>query len=92
MMAFGQDSPDPTAVILSTPRLRDLSVIDDKVIMNDIIDVFKKGVWLSSTDSIQSTSIASDTDPESIRHLVLHEVLIPIEPSLVQISRNRHLL
>ncbi|KAK2961712.1 hypothetical protein BLNAU_3149 [Blattamonas nauphoetae] len=32
------------------------------------------------------------TDPQSIRDVVLHEVLIPIEPSLVQITRHRHLL
>ncbi|KAK2943174.1 hypothetical protein BLNAU_21902 [Blattamonas nauphoetae] len=92
LRAIGQASPNPAAVILSSPRLRDLSVIDDKVIMNDIIDVFRSSVRISSSDGVQALSIASDTDPESIRHLVLHEVLIPIEPSLVQMGRNPHIL
>ncbi|KAK2961774.1 hypothetical protein BLNAU_3211 [Blattamonas nauphoetae] len=92
LKAVGQDSPNPAAVILSTPHLRDLSVVEDKVIMNDILSIFKFGVWLVDASTVQFLSITSDTDPQSIRGVVLHEVLIPMEPSLVQISRNPHLL
>ncbi|KAK2954829.1 hypothetical protein BLNAU_10159 [Blattamonas nauphoetae] len=74
--------------ILSTPNLRNLSVIDDQGILNSVIDIFRFGVWLSSEHKIQSLSTTSHTDPQSIRDVVLNEVLIPIEPSLVQISRN----
>ncbi|KAK2961881.1 hypothetical protein BLNAU_3318 [Blattamonas nauphoetae] len=78
--------------ILSTPHLRDLSGIDDQNVMTDIREIFDYGVLLSSEHEIQSLSTTSDKDPESTRDVVLNEVLIPIEPSLVQISRNPHLL
>ncbi|KAK2961714.1 putative leucine-rich repeat protein [Blattamonas nauphoetae] len=78
--------------IFSTPYLHDLSGIDDKVIMNDIITILECCVWLSSPDVLQALSPTSDIDPESVRDVVLHEVLIPMEQSLVQISRNPHFL
>ncbi|KAK2961853.1 hypothetical protein BLNAU_3290 [Blattamonas nauphoetae] len=78
--------------LLSTPRLRDLSGIDDQNVMTDIRAIFDIGVLLSSANSIHSLSATSDTDPESIRDVVLNDVLIPFEPSLVQITRNPHLL
>ncbi|KAK2954833.1 hypothetical protein BLNAU_10163 [Blattamonas nauphoetae] len=76
--------------VLSTPHLRDLSVIDVQDILNSIHTIFETVVWLSSPDFLQSFSTTSD--PESIRDAVLHEALIPMEPSLVQISRNPRLL
>ncbi|KAK2961715.1 hypothetical protein BLNAU_3152 [Blattamonas nauphoetae] len=78
--------------ILSTPHLRNLSVIDNRGVTDAIRVIFGQAVWLSSVDTNQSLSTKSKTDPESIRDVVQHEVLIPIVPSLVQISRNRHLL
>ncbi|KAK2954879.1 hypothetical protein BLNAU_10209 [Blattamonas nauphoetae] len=78
--------------LLSTPHLRNLSVIEDKVILPNILALFNSGVYLSSPDFLQALSTTSDTDPQIFRDLVLNEVLIPIEPSLVQISRNPHLL
>ncbi|KAK2961831.1 hypothetical protein BLNAU_3268 [Blattamonas nauphoetae] len=54
----------------------------------ELIDVLLSAIWLSSEHEIQSLSTTSHTDPQSIRDVVLNEVLIPIEPSLVQISRN----
>ncbi|KAK2943180.1 hypothetical protein BLNAU_21908 [Blattamonas nauphoetae] len=92
LKAIGQDSPDPAAVILSTPHLRDLSLIDDQGVMNDIRFIFNRGVWISSTDGMRYLSPNSDTDSYSLRNLVLREVLIPMEPSLVQISHNLRLL
>ncbi|KAK2961796.1 hypothetical protein BLNAU_3233 [Blattamonas nauphoetae] len=74
--------------IISTPHLRDLSVIDNQGMMNDICVIFDRCVCLSSTDTVLYFSTTLDIDPQSIRNLVLHEVLIPFEPSLVQISRN----
>ncbi|KAK2961753.1 hypothetical protein BLNAU_3190 [Blattamonas nauphoetae] len=92
LKAIGQVFPDPAAVIISTPHLRNLSAIENQSILNDIITIFRSGVWLSTADDIQSTSVTSSTNPQSIRSVVLNEVLIPMEPSLVQISRNPHLL
>ncbi|KAK2942595.1 hypothetical protein BLNAU_22489 [Blattamonas nauphoetae] len=78
--------------ILSTPLLQDLSVIDDNWVLYDIIIIFDSCVWLASPNAVTSFPTDSGTDPLSIRDLVLHEVLIPMEPSLVQISRNRQIL
>ncbi|KAK2961771.1 hypothetical protein BLNAU_3208 [Blattamonas nauphoetae] len=78
--------------ICSTPHLLDLSVIDDLLILRDILLILKNSLRLASLDAIQSLSARFDTEPKSIRNVVLHEVLIPIEPSLVQISHNPHLL
>ncbi|KAK2954884.1 hypothetical protein BLNAU_10214 [Blattamonas nauphoetae] len=77
--------------MLSTPFLRDLSAIDNPSILNDVIWMSVSTIQLSF-GTIQSLSTICNTDPETIRDMVLHEVLIPIEPSLVQISRNPHLL
>ncbi|KAK2954848.1 hypothetical protein BLNAU_10178 [Blattamonas nauphoetae] len=87
-----EDSQIDLQIILSTPHLRDLSGIDDQNVMTDILEIFDNGVWLSSPDSVRSLSNTLHNDPESIRNVVLHEVFIPIEPSLVQISRNPHIL
>ncbi|KAK2944551.1 hypothetical protein BLNAU_20505 [Blattamonas nauphoetae] len=77
--------------ILSTPDLRDLSVIGDQDILKVNLAIFSIGVWLSSEHEIHSLSTTLNSSPESIRNMVLHQVLIPIEPSLLQIGRNRHL-
>ncbi|KAK2954847.1 putative leucine-rich repeat domain-containing protein [Blattamonas nauphoetae] len=92
MKANGQGSPNPAAVILSTPHLRDLSVIGDQDILKVILAIFRSSVWISSPDTLHSLSATLRADPDSIRDLVLHEVFTPIEPSLVQISRNHHIL
>ncbi|KAK2957310.1 hypothetical protein BLNAU_7688 [Blattamonas nauphoetae] len=78
--------------ILSTPRLRDLSVIMDKSIMDNIISIFRNCILLPSTTNTQSISALSHTNSQYVSDIVLHEVLIPIEPSLVQITRNSLLL
>ncbi|KAK2949253.1 hypothetical protein BLNAU_15856 [Blattamonas nauphoetae] len=78
--------------ILPTPHLRDLSVIVDKGILKDVVRILRDGIELTSTDGIEALSTDVSTASESVRDVVLHELLIPIEPSLVQISRNPHLL
>ncbi|KAK2956180.1 hypothetical protein BLNAU_8743 [Blattamonas nauphoetae] len=78
--------------ILSTPCLIDLSLVEDKHNMNDIVSIFRRCVDLSSPGSVQSLSATSDVGPDSVGDVVLHEVLIPIKPSLVQIFHNRRLL
>ncbi|KAK2949252.1 hypothetical protein BLNAU_15855 [Blattamonas nauphoetae] len=55
--------------ILSTPHLRDLSVVEDQGILHNLIEILLVGIM-------------------PFRDLVFTEVLSPIEPSLVQISRN----
>ncbi|KAK2942946.1 hypothetical protein BLNAU_22157 [Blattamonas nauphoetae] len=77
--------------ILSTHRLQDLSVIDHPHIMADIILIVQSGVWLATNDSVGSFPTASKIVPQHVRDVVLREVLIPIEPSLVQLRRNRRL-
>ncbi|KAK2943347.1 hypothetical protein BLNAU_21736 [Blattamonas nauphoetae] len=66
--------------ILSAPCLIDLSFVADKGILNRLVLILRHSGKLSITNS------------ESVRDVVLHDVLIPIEPSLVQISRNSRLL
>ncbi|KAK2950890.1 hypothetical protein BLNAU_14192 [Blattamonas nauphoetae] len=78
--------------ILSTPRLNTLSVVADKRTLNNILILLNFGAELSSIKRIQSLSTASNTNPEDLGVLVLQEVLIPMEPSLIQISRNHRLL
>ncbi|KAK2949241.1 hypothetical protein BLNAU_15844 [Blattamonas nauphoetae] len=92
LKATAQDSTGSAGVFFSAPRLRDLSVINDQDLMFSLISFLEECVSLSSPDAIHSLSATLRADPQSIRDVVLHEVLIPIEPSLVQICRNRHLL
>ncbi|KAK2954801.1 hypothetical protein BLNAU_10286 [Blattamonas nauphoetae] len=77
--------------LLSTPYLRDLSVIEDNSSLSSIISIFRLSVGLAQAISLKALSTTSHTDPQRIRDVVLREVLIPIEPSLVQISRNHRL-
>ncbi|KAK2951537.1 hypothetical protein BLNAU_13559 [Blattamonas nauphoetae] len=67
--------------ILSTHRLRDLSGTANEDTLKRVLKIFDACLWPSSKINI-----------DTLRDLVLHEVLIPIEPSLVQIGRNPHLL
>ncbi|KAK2950206.1 hypothetical protein BLNAU_14892 [Blattamonas nauphoetae] len=39
LMAIGHGSPDPAAGMLTTPRLRDLSAVEDKRIVKDILEI-----------------------------------------------------
>ncbi|KAK2949244.1 hypothetical protein BLNAU_15847 [Blattamonas nauphoetae] len=78
--------------MLSTPHLRDLSEIDDQSILSNMMEILQAGVVLATEDTILSLSTTSDIFPQSIRDLVLNEVLIPMEPSLVQIKRQKVLL
>ncbi|KAK2954835.1 hypothetical protein BLNAU_10165 [Blattamonas nauphoetae] len=78
--------------VLSIPYLRDLSVIDDRNILRDILLILSTCIQISSPDTLRSLSTTLHADPDSIRDVVLYEVLIPMEPSLVQISRNILLL
>ncbi|KAK2954598.1 hypothetical protein BLNAU_10449 [Blattamonas nauphoetae] len=68
-----------TAGILSTPHWRDLSVIEDKGLLNDILGILIITIQLTTPDSLRYISTTTDTDPQSIRNVVLHEVLIPME-------------
>ncbi|KAK2944701.1 hypothetical protein BLNAU_20394 [Blattamonas nauphoetae] len=77
--------------ILSIPHFRDLSVIDDEL-LSSIVSIFRFSIEIVETVYLQALSITSHTPPESIRDVVFHEVFIPMEPSLVQISRNPLLL
>ncbi|KAK2954895.1 hypothetical protein BLNAU_10225 [Blattamonas nauphoetae] len=77
--------------MLSTPFLRDLSAINDQGIVKDTIEMLEWCIQLTSTDSLQSLSTTLHTDPQSIRDLMLYEVVIPVEPVLVQINQNHHL-
>ncbi|KAK2949440.1 hypothetical protein BLNAU_15636 [Blattamonas nauphoetae] len=78
--------------ILSTLRLQDLSVLDDKTALHRLLWILRHHVRLSPAKEVQVLAATSDTTPESIREIVLHAILIPMEPSLIQISRNRLLL
>ncbi|KAK2951008.1 hypothetical protein BLNAU_14086 [Blattamonas nauphoetae] len=78
--------------ILSTQSLQDLSVIEDKDVMKEILKILSSVVEISATIFLQSLPTDINADPQSIRDVVFREVLIPLEPSLVQISRNPHLL
>ncbi|KAK2951006.1 hypothetical protein BLNAU_14084 [Blattamonas nauphoetae] len=77
--------------IFSTPHLRDLSVVADKDILKNIINITHTAVQLLTPITLRSLQASTDTAPLLIRDVVLHEVLIPIEPTLVQINRNRRL-
>ncbi|KAK2954593.1 hypothetical protein BLNAU_10444 [Blattamonas nauphoetae] len=74
--------------ILSTPHVNDLSVIEDQQVLREILMILHNPVTLLNTTYLGFPADSSDTGPQSVRNVVLHEVLIPIEPSLVQISRN----
>ncbi|KAK2961860.1 hypothetical protein BLNAU_3297 [Blattamonas nauphoetae] len=50
--AIGQDSTDSAAVILSTPYLRDLSVMDDQDILKIILAIIDSGVQLASDNNL----------------------------------------
>ncbi|KAK2961893.1 hypothetical protein BLNAU_3330 [Blattamonas nauphoetae] len=78
--------------ILSIPRIGNLSLILDPNILTEILRILRYAVNLASANTVLYISTVSNTDPESIHDVVLNEVLIPIEPSIVQISRNPHLL
>ncbi|KAK2943390.1 hypothetical protein BLNAU_21700 [Blattamonas nauphoetae] len=78
--------------ILSIPLLRDLSVIAEKDVLSGILFILRDGIQITSTDPLYSLTTLDYPHLQSLRDVVLNEVLIPIEPSLVQISRNPHLL
>ncbi|KAK2961818.1 hypothetical protein BLNAU_3255 [Blattamonas nauphoetae] len=77
--------------MLSTPHLHDLSVVADKRVLKAILLILNSGVWLTSSHNLRALSTTLHPDPESVRDVVLHEVLVPMEPSLVQISRHPNL-
>ncbi|KAK2945566.1 hypothetical protein BLNAU_19523 [Blattamonas nauphoetae] len=74
--------------LLSTPSLRDLSVVEDQRLLGAMIGFLRYGVWLSSPEAAQSFSPTSNIDPESVRDVVLNEVLVLVEPSLVHLLQN----
>ncbi|KAK2961836.1 hypothetical protein BLNAU_3273 [Blattamonas nauphoetae] len=78
--------------ILSTPYLRDLSKIGQRLILNDLIGILSEGISVASLHIIGYLRTNFNIDPESIRNVVLHEVLTPIELSLVQLRRNPFIL
>ncbi|KAK2942583.1 hypothetical protein BLNAU_22500 [Blattamonas nauphoetae] len=77
--------------MLSTPHLRDLSVIGDQGMLKVILAIFQCCIRLAFPDIIPYLCTTSDIFPESIRAVVLHEVFMPMELSIVQISSNCHL-
>ncbi|KAK2960789.1 hypothetical protein BLNAU_4186 [Blattamonas nauphoetae] len=74
--------------ILSTPHLRDLSVLDHRGLMQDMIVILQSGLRLSSTEIVLSITSTSNTDPQTIRNAMLNEIFIPIETALVQLRSN----
>ncbi|KAK2952618.1 hypothetical protein BLNAU_12446 [Blattamonas nauphoetae] len=78
--------------ILTSPNLQNLYVMANQTVLYIILNVLKNGIWLASPDSVRSLSADTNTDPQSIRDLMLHEVLAPIVPSLVQISHHYRLV
>ncbi|KAK2952614.1 hypothetical protein BLNAU_12442 [Blattamonas nauphoetae] len=78
--------------LLSTPRLRDLSVIADKSILFETIMILHNTVLLSSTDVLRMLTTSGNVSPQRVRDVALQEALISIEPALVMISRNRLIL
>ncbi|KAK2947875.1 hypothetical protein BLNAU_17200 [Blattamonas nauphoetae] len=80
------------SIILSTHCLKDLSALDDQLILTDLIPILKLFSPTSSISGMMLQLLASShADGESIQDLMLQKVLIQMEPSLVQISRNPHL-
>ncbi|KAK2961710.1 hypothetical protein BLNAU_3147 [Blattamonas nauphoetae] len=93
LKAIERDSPVPTpefvdsmTVLISSPHP---SIIQDSL---DTFIARSLDCVLLPSNPVHSLYYTPDTDPDSIRDVVLPEVIIPIEPSLVQISRNPHLL
>ncbi|KAK2942584.1 hypothetical protein BLNAU_22501 [Blattamonas nauphoetae] len=78
--------------IPSSPHCRALSLVEDNCILNDLIEIVHTIVRLSTAGYLHCLSTDVGLDPQSVRDVVLHEVLMPMEPSLVQISRNHHFL
>ncbi|KAK2957311.1 hypothetical protein BLNAU_7689 [Blattamonas nauphoetae] len=70
--------------MLSTPSLRDPSMITDQAILRDLLAILQAGLDLASADNHCTIPPTSDTDPQSVRDVMLHEVFIPVELSLVQ--------
>ncbi|KAK2954132.1 hypothetical protein BLNAU_10949 [Blattamonas nauphoetae] len=71
MKAIGQGSTNPTAVILSIPLLRDLSVIADKDVLSGILFILRDGIQISSTDPLYSLTALDHTDLQSLRDVSL---------------------
>ncbi|KAK2942368.1 hypothetical protein BLNAU_22711 [Blattamonas nauphoetae] len=59
--------------MLSTPHLRDLSVLLDKGILNDILVIKHFGICLASTNDIQSHSTTSSIDPQIFQVSAFHQ-------------------
>ncbi|KAK2948320.1 hypothetical protein BLNAU_16769 [Blattamonas nauphoetae] len=78
--------------ILSTLHLLNLSAVEDKRILTDIVRFSQPGVWLSSIFTMTSLPSIAAISAQSIQDVVLHKCLIPMGPSLVQIPRNPHIL
>ncbi|KAK2954843.1 hypothetical protein BLNAU_10173 [Blattamonas nauphoetae] len=76
---------------LSSPHLRDLALVADQGIVTGFLEILKQGIYLFPTDKLYIIGASKNYDFDQLRNVVLHEMLIPVEPSLVQITRNRHL-
>ncbi|KAK2955176.1 hypothetical protein BLNAU_9905 [Blattamonas nauphoetae] len=81
-----------TRQILSTPRLRNLSFVADESSMYYILMILQRCTWLTNNRFPFVNNAVSQIKIEPVRDVVLHEVLIPMEPFLVKICRNRRLL
>ncbi|KAK2961006.1 hypothetical protein BLNAU_4093 [Blattamonas nauphoetae] len=78
--------------ILSTPRLRDLSEVDDKTELNKILEILFRSVGSFPTKISEYKCYYRNTDVQALREVMLHRTVIPIEQSLIQIYRHPHLL
>ncbi|KAK2954017.1 hypothetical protein BLNAU_10980 [Blattamonas nauphoetae] len=86
-------SPELFLRILSTPHLPDLSVVDDQGMLNDILLIHQLCLeFLIPSNANGLIPTISNADSQSMRDMVLRDLLIPFEPSLVQICCNPRLL
>ncbi|KAK2961888.1 putative leucine-rich repeat protein [Blattamonas nauphoetae] len=67
--------------MLSSPYLRDISVIDDRLIGKDMLEILEKCVSLASPDTLQTLSINLHSDPESIRDVVARDTKGTLSPT-----------
>ncbi|KAK2959708.1 hypothetical protein BLNAU_5197 [Blattamonas nauphoetae] len=74
--------------ILSTPCLEDLSGFASITLLLETTMILDSCLWLSSTDGINIIRTTSDVDLQYVRDMVLHEVFIPMEPSLIQLRHS----
>ncbi|KAK2943266.1 hypothetical protein BLNAU_21838 [Blattamonas nauphoetae] len=76
------------SIIFSTHYLKDLSVLGDQLILRNLLTFLELFTKISSPIATRFNSFSPGTGHLSLQNLVLHKLWIPMEPALVQISRN----